>query len=49
MNAKELIREAESNLLTQSHKTLKEATAAELHNALAAAAMTALAPVWSRK
>ena len=49
MNAKELIQSAERNLLTQSHKTLPEATAAELHNALSAAAMEALAPLWQRK
>ena len=49
MNAKELIQAAEQNLMTQSHRTLKEATAAELHNALSAACMTALAPLWHRK
>ena len=49
MNAKELIRTAESILLTQSHKTWKDASPAELHNALSAAAMEALAPVWHRK
>ncbi len=49
MNAKELIQKAETNLLTQSHCTLREATAAQLHNALSSAAMEALAPVWQKK
>jgi starch phosphorylase len=49
MNAKELIQATEAILLTQSHKALRDATAVELHNALSAAAMEALAPVWSRR
>ena len=49
MNAKQLIQATETLLLTQAHKTLPEATAAELHNALSAAAMEALAPVWAEK
>ena len=49
MNAKQLIQATETLLLTQAHKTLPEADAAELHNALSAAAMEALAPVWAKK
>jgi len=49
MNAKELLQATERNLLTQCHKTLPEATSDELHNALGAAAMEALAPVWQAK
>ena len=49
MNAKQLIQKTETNLLTQCHKTLKEASAAELHNALSAAAMEALAPLWAKR
>ena len=49
MNAKQLIQATETILLTQAHKDLKDATAAELHNALSAAAMEALAPVWRKK
>ena len=39
MNAKQLIANAEQRLMTEKHKTLKEATAAELHNAISGAAM----------
>ena len=49
MNAKQLIRDAEQRLLTETHKTLKEASAAELHNAISGAAMDALAPLWKKK
>ena len=49
MTANQLIKATETNLLTQAHKTLPEVTAAELHNALGAACMEALAPVWARK
>ena len=49
MTANQLIKAAETNLLTQAHKTLPDATAAELHNALSAACMEALAPVWTKK
>ena len=49
MNAKQLIQATETILLTQAHKDLKDATAAELHNALSAAAMEALAPVWRKR
>ena len=48
MNAEQLIREAEEILLTQAHKTIPEADAAELHNAVSTAAMNALAPAWVR-
>ena len=43
MTANQLIKATETNLLTQAHKTLPQATAAELHNALSAACMEALA------
>ena len=49
MNAQELIRLTETLLLTQSHKTLPEASPGELHNALSAAALEALTPVWVQK
>ena len=49
MTANQLIKATETILLTQAHKTLPEASAAELHNALGAACMEALAPVWARK
>ena len=49
MNAKQLVRDAEQRLLTETHKTLKEAGAAELHNAISGAAMDALAPLWKKK
>ena len=46
MNANKLIRQAESLLLTNDHTTLEKATAVQLHNAISAAAMQALAPTW---
>ncbi len=49
MNAQELIQMTETNLLTQCHKTLSEASPAELHNALSAAALEVLTPVWVEK
>ena len=49
MKAEELLRRAEARLLTESHKTLREADAVELHSAVASAAMEALAPVWAEK
>lgn len=49
MNAKQLLKDAEQRLMTETHKTLQEAAAWELHNALSGAAMDALAPIWSRK
>ena len=49
MNAKELIRQAELRLMAEAHKTLPEADAWELHNALSGAAMEALAPRWAEK
>lgn len=49
MNAKQLIVNAEQRLMTEKHKTLKEATAAELHNAISGAAMDAIAPIWKKK
>ncbi len=49
MNAKQLIRDAERRLLTESHKDIAHASAQELHNAISGAAMDALAPVWVRK
>lgn len=49
MNAKQLIVNAEQRLMTEKHKTLKEATAAELHNAISGAVMDAIAPIWKKK
>ena len=49
MNAKQLIRDAEQRLLTDTHKTLKDASPVELHNAISGAAMDALAPLWKKK
>ena len=49
MNAAALLKDAEQRLMTQYHKTLTEASAQELHNAVSGAAMDALAPVWVRK
>ena len=49
MNAKQLIRGAEQRLMTETHKELKDASAAELHNAVSGAAMEALAPRWKKK
>ncbi len=49
MNAKQLIRDAEQRLLTETHKSLKDASAVELHNAVSSAAMDALAPLWKKK
>ncbi|MBQ8654679.1 MAG: glycogen/starch/alpha-glucan phosphorylase [Clostridia bacterium] len=46
MTATELIKLTESILLTQEHTTLEKANAIQLHNALSAAAMQALAPTW---
>ena len=46
MNAKELIRRAETLLLTRDHQTLEAANAVQLHDALASAAMEALTPTW---
>ena len=49
MNASQLIRDAEQRLMTESHKSLKEATASDLHNAVSGAAMDAIAPLWKKK
>ena len=49
MNAKQLMKDAEQRLMTECHKELLQATAAELHNALSGAAMDALAPLWAKK
>ena len=49
MNAKQLLKDAEQRLMTECHKTLPEASAAELHNAVSGAAMDALAPLWAQK
>ena len=49
MNAKQLIRDAEQRLMTETHKELKDASAVELHNAISGAAMDALAPLWKKK
>ena len=49
MNAKQLVKDAEQRLMTETHKTLGEASAAELHNALSGAAMDAIAPLWKKR
>ena len=49
MNAKTLIRDAGQRLMTESHKDWKDASAAELHNAVSGAAMDAIAPLWKKK
>ncbi len=49
INASQLVRLAEQHLMTECHKTLNEATAAELHNALSGAAMDAISPLWKKK
>ena len=49
MNAKQLVRDAEQRLMTETHKTLAEASATELHNALSGAAMDAIAPLWKKR
>ena len=49
MNAKQLIKDAEQRLMTETHKELKDASAAELHNAISGAAMDAVAPLWKKK
>ena len=49
MNAKQLIKDAEQRLLTECHKTLPEASATELHNAVSGAAMDAVAALWKKK
>ena len=49
MNAKQLVRDAEQRLMTECHKTLAEADACELHNAVSGAAMDAIAPLWKKK
>ena len=49
MNAKQLVRDAEQRLMTETHKTLNEGSAAELHNAISGAAMDAIAPLWKKR
>ena len=49
MNAKQLLKDAEQRMMTEYHKDLAHASAHELHNAVSAAAMEALAPVWTEK
>ena len=49
MNAAQLIRNTEQRLMTECHKSLTEASAAELHNAVSGAAMDAIAPLWKKK
>ncbi len=49
MNAKQLIRDAQQRLMTETHKEWKDASAVELHNAISGAAMDALAPLWKKK
>ena len=49
MNAQQLIKNAEQRLMTEAHKGWKEASPAELHNAISGAAMDAIAPLWKKK
>ncbi len=49
MTAEQLIKSAAVFLQTQAHKDLKDASATELHMAVSAAAMEALAPVWRKR
>ena len=49
MTAEQLIARAEALLLTREHKSLPEANAVQLHDALSSAAMEALAPLWTQK
>ncbi|MBR1584311.1 MAG: glycogen/starch/alpha-glucan family phosphorylase [Clostridia bacterium] len=49
MTAEHLIARAQDMLLTREHKKLQDANAIQLHDALSAAAMEALAPVWAQK
>ena len=49
MNARQLMRDAEQRLLTECHKEMKDASAAQLHNAVSGAAMDAIAPLWKKK
>ena len=49
MNAAQLIRNAEQRLMTECHKSLKEAGAYDLHNAVSGAVMDAIAPLWKKK
>lgn len=49
MNAKQLLQDAAQRLMTESHKTWKDASVPELHNAISGAAMDAIAPLWKKK
>ena len=49
MSASELIRKAEGRLLAENLVTLEEASYTQLHNAISAAAMEALAPLWRER
>ena len=49
MTPKQLIQDAEQRLMTNTHKELREATPAELHEAISAASMDAVASLWARK
>ena len=46
MTASQLIERTEALLLTRDHITLDKANAVQLHNAISAAAMEALSPLW---
>ena len=46
-DAKELLARAEARLMMNAHRTLAEADAVQLHDAIAGAAMEALAPLWA--
>ncbi len=47
MTANELLKQTEALLMMNDHVTLEKASATQLHNAISAAAMVALAPTWT--
>ncbi len=49
MTTEQIIKRAEAYLQTQAHKDLINASAPELHQAISAAAMEALSPIWRKK
>lgn len=49
MNAKQILRDAEQRMMTEYHKSIADATAYELHNAISGAAMDAISSLWKKK
>lgn len=49
MKAETIIKMTETKLLTECHKSLKDANAVQIHNALSGAVMEAIAPLWNKK